>query len=73
MTCVMCNAGTPEEGRTTFTSTKDVTVVIRGDPGLVCSACGQAYLDIPTTDRLLEPANAMRTGAGDAAAAEYGT
>jgi len=30
-------------------------------------------LDIPTTDRLLEPANAMRAGAGDAAAAEYGT
>ena len=67
MTCVICKTGTPAEGRSTFTSTRDdITVVIREVPGLVCPDCGEAYFDETTTARLLEMAKSMRAGAGRA-------
>ena len=64
MKCVICKTGTTVPGTTTITfESGETTVVFRSVPAEVCSNCGEAYVDEPTSRRLLEFAqNAAQNG-----------
>jgi len=50
MRCVICKSGDVKPGSTTFTVERDgMTLVLKGVPARVCSQCGEAYFDEPTT------------------------
>jgi YgiT-type zinc finger domain-containing protein len=52
--CSACKKGSVERGTTTATfETDGTTVVIRNVPADVCTACGEGYYDVLTTERLL--------------------
>jgi len=53
MKCVICQYGETEPGTTTVTLTRDeTTVVIRDVPALICTTCGEEYVDAETGARL---------------------
>jgi len=64
MKCVICNNGTMIEGTTTITLERgSTTIVIKNTPALVCSNCGEEYIDEKVTQVLLATAEeAVRTG-----------
>jgi len=46
MSCVICKKGTTNDGKTTVTLTRGITVVIIKEvPAQVCENCGEYYLD----------------------------
>ena len=52
MKCVICQYGETEPGTTTVTLTRDeTTVVIRDVPALICTTCGEEYVDAETGRR----------------------
>jgi YgiT-type zinc finger domain-containing protein len=53
MKCVMCQFGETEPGTTTVALTRDeTTIVIRDVPALICTTCGEEYMDAVTGRRL---------------------
>ncbi len=53
MKCVICQYGETEPGTTTVALTRDeTTVVIRDVPALICTTCGEEYVDAETDARL---------------------
>jgi YgiT-type zinc finger domain-containing protein len=51
--CVICQYGETEPGTTTVALTRDeTTVVIRDVPALICTTCGEEYVDAVTGARL---------------------
>jgi YgiT-type zinc finger domain-containing protein len=59
MQCVICKQGTTEPGTATVTLERGgMTLVVKGVPALICSNCGEEYLDEATTTRLLDVAEA---------------
>jgi YgiT-type zinc finger domain-containing protein len=53
MRCVICQYGETEPGTTTVTLTRgETTVVIRDVPALICTTCGEEYVDAETGARL---------------------
>ncbi len=53
MKCVICQYGETEPGTTTVALTRDDTaIVIRDVPALVCTTCGEEYVDAATGRRL---------------------
>jgi YgiT-type zinc finger domain-containing protein len=53
MKCVICQYGETEPGTTTVALTRDeTTVVIRDVPALICTTCGEEYVDAETGARL---------------------
>jgi YgiT-type zinc finger domain-containing protein len=54
MKCVICKHGNTEPGRTTVTLERGPTiVVIRDVPAQVCTECGEYYVDVDTSARIL--------------------
>lgn len=64
MKCVLCDNGEAERGSTTVTLERDqLTLVFKSVPALICTNCGEAFVDQATTDQLLEALNeAVRAG-----------
>jgi YgiT-type zinc finger domain-containing protein len=64
MKCLMCKNETMVDGTTSVTFERgDMTLVIKNVPALVCTNCGEAYIDQEITDKLLETAEqAARDG-----------
>ena len=64
MRCIICKQGETKPGVSTLTLTRDgTTLVVKSVPAEVCSNCGEAYIDEPTTARLLRTAEeAARAG-----------
>lgn len=61
MFCLFCKGGQITCGKTTFTVERgQTTLVLRGVPARVCSQCGEAYFDEPTTRRIEEIAEKVR-------------
>ena len=55
MKCVICQYGETEPGTTTIALTRDdTTIVIREVPALICTICGEEYVDAATGRRLSE-------------------
>ncbi len=55
MKCVICQYGETEPGTTTVALTRDeTTIVIREVPALICTTCGEEYVDAETGARLSE-------------------
>jgi YgiT-type zinc finger domain-containing protein len=53
MKCVICQYGETEPGTTTVALTRDdTTIVIRDVPALICTTCGEEYVDATTGRRL---------------------
>lgn len=53
MRCVICQYGETEPGTTTVALTRDeTTIVIREVPALICTTCGEEYVDAATGARL---------------------
>jgi len=53
MKCVICQYGETEPGTTIVALTRDeTTVVIRDVPALICTTCGEEYVDAETGARL---------------------
>ena len=64
MRCIICKHGHIQTGKATVTLERDgLTLVIKGVPAMVCSTCGEEYVDEETTARLLETAE-QAAGAG---------
>ncbi len=64
MKCTICKHGETRPGRTTVTLERDgTTLVVKGVPAMVCSNCGEEYVNEDTTARLLKVAEeAVRAG-----------
>ena len=64
MKYAICKQGELRPGPATVTLTKDaLTLVVKDVPALVCSNCGEEYVDKETTASLLRTANeAARAG-----------
>jgi YgiT-type zinc finger domain-containing protein len=59
MKCVICQYGETEPGTTTVALTRDeTTIVIRDVPALICTTCGEEYVDAVTGKRLSQIAEA---------------
>ena len=59
MKCVICQYGETELGTTIVALTRDeTTIVIRDVPALVCTTCGEEYVDALTGKRLSQIAEA---------------
>ena len=57
MKCVICQYGETEPGTTTVALTRDdTTIVIRDVPALICTICGEEYVDSTTGRRLSQNA-----------------
>ena len=57
MECVICKNGTTKQGFVTFTlERRNVIVVFKNVPALVCENCGDFYLTAETTKLLLNKA-----------------
>lgn len=57
MKCVICKSGSVEPGTVTVTLQRGQTVVvIKEVPGKVCLQCGEYYLDVAVTDRVMSMA-----------------
>jgi YgiT-type zinc finger domain-containing protein len=55
MKCVICQFGETEAGTTTVALTRnETTIVIRDVPALICTTCGEEYVDAVTGRRLSE-------------------
>ena len=55
MNCVICQYGETEPGTTTVALTRDeTTIVIRDVPALICTICGEEYVDAATGKRLTQ-------------------
>ena len=55
MKCVICQYGETEPGTTRVALTRDdTTIVIRDVPALICTICGEEYVDAATGRRLSE-------------------
>jgi YgiT-type zinc finger domain-containing protein len=55
MKCVICQYGETEPGTTTVALTRDDTTIVISDvPALICSICGEEYVDAATGRRLSE-------------------
>jgi YgiT-type zinc finger domain-containing protein len=55
MKCVICQYGETEPGTTTVALTRgETTIVIRDVPALICTTCGEEYVDAGTGKRLSE-------------------
>ena len=53
MKCVICQYGETEPGTTTVALTRDeTTIVIREVPALICTTCGEEYVDSAIGARL---------------------
>ena len=64
MRCIICKHGHIQTGKATVTLERDgLTLVIKGVPAMVCSTCGEEYVDEDTTARLLQTAE-QAAGAG---------
>jgi YgiT-type zinc finger domain-containing protein len=51
--CVICQYGETEPGTTTVALTRDETTVVICDvPALICTTCGEEYVDAVTGKRL---------------------
>ncbi len=62
MECVICKHGTAKQGFVTFTlERKNVIIVFKNVPAMVCENCGDFYLTSETTKLLLEKANETLT------------
>ncbi|MGH8909642.1 MAG: type II toxin-antitoxin system MqsA family antitoxin [Egibacteraceae bacterium] len=64
MRCPICGAGQLEPGTTIFAADVEGTVVVvRGVPALVCSTCGEAFIDDVVSEELeTAVADARRKG-----------
>ena len=64
MKCAVCKHGeTQPETATVTLSREQLTLVVRSVPAQVCENCGEEYVDVATTSRLLETAEeAGRSG-----------
>ena len=57
MKCLVCKVGETEPGTATVTLERDgLTMVVKGVPAMVCSNCGEEYVDEEIADRLLRTA-----------------
>ncbi|NGZ29135.1 MAG: type II toxin-antitoxin system MqsA family antitoxin [Magnetococcales bacterium] len=57
MKCIICKQGVALQGYTTVTlERKNLTLVVKEVPALVCDNCGEAYLDEKAVDDLLTKA-----------------
>lgn len=57
MKCAICKHGKTRPGKATVTLEREgATIVIKGVPALVCSNCGEEYVNEDTTARLLDVA-----------------
>jgi YgiT-type zinc finger domain-containing protein len=65
MRCVVCRQADVRPGQTTVTLERDgLTLVVKNVPAQVCPNCGEAYVDVEVTTRLLREAeNTARAGA----------
>ncbi|NOQ31045.1 MAG: YgiT-type zinc finger protein [Helicobacteraceae bacterium] len=58
MKCMICEHGDTTQGNTTVTLEKNgATIVFKHVPALVCSNCGEKYIEDTTTKELLKKAN----------------
>jgi YgiT-type zinc finger domain-containing protein len=58
MICTICKHGETYNGETTITLEKNSsTIVFKEVPSLICSNCGESYVDSSTTKELLKTAN----------------
>lgn len=64
MRCVICKHGETRPGQATLAFTRDgTTLVVKGVPADICVDCGEEYVDVATTARLLSTAEeAARAG-----------
>lgn len=64
MKCIICKEGGTEPGTATVTLERGgMTLVVKRVPALVCSNCGEEYVDEKTTAQLLKAAEeAERAG-----------
>lgn len=61
MKCMICKHGETVEGTTTVTLEKDgATIVFKHVPALVCSNCGEEYIDSIITRELFEKAHEIQ-------------
>jgi len=61
MKCVICKNGTTENGFTTITLEKnDSTIVFKHVPALVCSNCGEKYVEDSVTKDVLKSAQEIQ-------------
>ena len=59
MKCVICQYGETELGTTIVALTRgETTIVIRDVPALICTTCGEEYVDALTGKRLSQIAEA---------------
>ena len=55
MKCVICRHGETRQGTATVTLEREnITIVFKDVPAMVCSNCGEEYVDDETAGRLLE-------------------
>lgn len=63
MKCLICKQGETRPERTTVTLQRDgTTLVIRNVPAEVCTNCGEAYVDEPTSREILRRAEEAVAG-----------
>ncbi|MHB8576673.1 MAG: type II toxin-antitoxin system MqsA family antitoxin [Dehalococcoidia bacterium] len=56
--CVICKHGTLVSGAATVMLERDATtLVVKGVPALVCTVCGEEYVDEAVSERLLQTAD----------------
>ena len=55
MKCVICRSGTTDMGVTTVTLERDqLTLVMKKVPAMICSNCGEAYVNGKIGSQILE-------------------
>ena len=58
--CPLCPTGSLRQGTTTLTLKRDgSTIVFKGVPAEVCTACGEAYLDEDVSEEVYDQAEAL--------------
>lgn len=63
MKCVICKHGQTKEGLTTVTFDRDgLTLVLKEVPALVCTTCGENYVDDHVAHEILGIAERMAKG-----------
>ncbi|HVC32493.1 MAG TPA: type II toxin-antitoxin system MqsA family antitoxin [Chloroflexota bacterium] len=62
--CVICKHGETRSGHATVTLSRgEMTLVVKKVPAVICSTCGEEYVDDDIMQRLLETAaSALRSG-----------
>ncbi len=59
MICVICKHGTTEPGKVTATLNRGSTVVVFKEvPAQVCSNCGEYFLSVEVSQKMMHRANA---------------